>query len=832
MTDPWVAALARGRWVESLLAVGAVVAVSWPLGELVSSRPWVLPLVGVLLLVVAVGSVVRMARAPRTLVLLAQVLALVSALSWWGQAQHPEEESAVVALTALVQGGIHTIETYAVPAPATPGLTLIVLAGTALLALLVEAVGVTFRAAAVAGVPLLLVSAGTASGTGQALDPRYFLLASAAWLVLLAQQGRSGIEDWSAAGATAATTVDRAAAQSGYRRTGVTARVMGLTVLVLAVVVPGMLPHLPPTVLLDGRSGEGAPGSVSFTDTLDLAQDLRDRSNAPVIRYRSDDSSPPPLRVTASTEYEDGKWLPVGDATTFPYLLPQVIPEQSWNRQALTAHGLEPTTATLTVTQNGLRAPQLALPHPTSGVDLGDVTWRWDPINDAMVVDSAPRTYEVSYTEIAPLTELPEQIGAPPAPLSTRYPVATTEEFDDGTVLRLDAEGRMLEAVLPDGRRERYLTDGTVEVTENGTVRRILGNEILDPLAVDPVSEERVRALAAELTGERTNQIDIAMEFQRYLRGPEFSYSLTLADPVQGPDGEPLDPISHFLETRQGYCTQFATAMVMLARAQDIPARLAIGFLSGSQGLDGTHTVVAADAHAWPELYISGLGWTRFEPTPGTRSGAAPFFATPSDAQDVPTAAPDPTVGEPVPEPTVADLGTGQGGGQELGWFARNSEPLGRAALAAAGLAALLSVVPLAGQWRRWRRRRGRDAAERIEGEWRVLLTSLADLGVPAPASATPRGLQAHYVRELEPDASTLGALARVTDRLESARYSAQTPQLSTMREDVRHVVEWCRDRAPRRRRFRAALLPASGLAQLGSLRPGARRRELSLIHI
>ena len=30
------------------------------------------------------------------------------------------------------------------------------------------------------------------------------------------------------------------------------------------------------------------------------------------------------------------------------------------------------------------------------------------------------------------------------------------------------------------------------------------------------------------------------------------------------------------------------------------------------------------DAHTWPELWISGMGWTRFEPTPGVRSEAPP----------------------------------------------------------------------------------------------------------------------------------------------------------------------------------------------------------------
>ena len=37
----------------------------------------------------------------------------------------------------------------------------------------------------------------------------------------------------------------------------------------------------------------------------------------------------------------------------------------------------------------------------------------------------------------------------------------------------------------------------------------------------------------------------------------------------------------------------------------------------------------SSDAHAWPELYIGGLGWTRFEPTPATRTGAPPALTLP-----------------------------------------------------------------------------------------------------------------------------------------------------------------------------------------------------------
>lgn len=813
MNDPLLQALSRGRWLESVLAMSAGVAVAWPLGDLVARRPWTAPLAGLLLLLVVVGSALRTARAPRWLVVLAQALALLSGLSWWAQAQRLEDESALTSLTVLLGEGVDTIQTYAVPAPATPGLTLVVLAGAALLGLLVEALAVTYRAAALAGIPLLLVSAATASNTGQALAPGYFLLGGAAWLVLLAWQGRSVIDDWRAAGASAASTTvdDTATSRGSHRHLGLTARVMGVTALLLAVVVPGLLPHLPPTALLEGA--DRGPGTVSFTDTLDLAQDLGNRSQAPVIRFRTDDPSPPPLRVTVSTDYVGGRWLPARDREGWSRDDGRIVTQ---NELFVGQLGLEHMVSTLTVTQNGLRAPQLALPHPTTEVELGDVAWQFVPLDDTVAVEAAPGTYAATYLEIAPLATLPEEVGAPPEPLIEHLPVAEVHHTDDGSLVRLAEDGTPLERVRPDGRHERFLTDGTVEVTDpdGGPVRRVVGSPRRDPLDVDPASEEVVRELADELAGDLTNQIDVALAFQRYLRGPEFSYSLTLADPVEGPDGRELDPISHFLETKQGYCTQFATTMVMLARASGIPARLAVGFLPGSQGLDGTHTVVAADAHAWPELLITGLGWTRFEPTPATRAGAAPFFTT-TPRPELPTPAADPTVGEVTPEPAAPDPAAEEGPREEVGWFERHGQTLVRAAATLAVAALLLSVVPLAARWRRWRLRRGRSPAAQIEGEWSVLVAGLADLGVLPPRAATPRGMQEFYRRAIEPDAHTLDALTRATNRLESARYAPRTPPLGTMREDVRRVLEWSRARAPRAQRLRATLLPASGLSQL-----------------
>ena len=122
--------------------------------------------------------------------------------------------------------------------------------------------------------------------------------------------------------------------------------------------------------------------------------------------------------------------------------------------------------------------------------------------------------------------------------------------------------------------------------------------------------------------------LEVARKVQAYLRGAQFTYSLELAD--QAADGDLSDePLARFLETKRGYCVQFASAMVMLSRAAGIPARMAVGFLPGS--IDGDDRVVRiSDAHAWPELYFDRIGWLRFEPTPsGTQNTIAPSYSLP-----------------------------------------------------------------------------------------------------------------------------------------------------------------------------------------------------------
>lgn len=85
------------------------------------------------------------------------------------------------------------------------------------------------------------------------------------------------------------------------------------------------------------------------------------------------------------------------------------------------------------------------------------------------------------------------------------------------------------------------------------------------------------------------------------------------------------------LEKREGYCIHFATAFVLLARAEGFPARYVQGFCVPSVSGDDT-PVYANMAHAWPEVYIEGKGWIPFEPTPGFAINRYPVHEENADA--------------------------------------------------------------------------------------------------------------------------------------------------------------------------------------------------------
>ncbi|EGC03083.1 DUF4129 domain-containing transglutaminase family protein [Ruminococcus albus] len=82
-------------------------------------------------------------------------------------------------------------------------------------------------------------------------------------------------------------------------------------------------------------------------------------------------------------------------------------------------------------------------------------------------------------------------------------------------------------------------------------------------------------------------------------------------------DFEPDDEsIEYFLfDSKTGVCTSYATAMVLMARAEGIPARYVEGFAAFERGANGEYIVRDSHAHAFVEAYIAGAGWVTFDPT-------------------------------------------------------------------------------------------------------------------------------------------------------------------------------------------------------------------------
>ena len=80
----------------------------------------------------------------------------------------------------------------------------------------------------------------------------------------------------------------------------------------------------------------------------------------------------------------------------------------------------------------------------------------------------------------------------------------------------------------------------------------------------------------------------------------------------------PEEFLDYFLfEKREGYCSYFATAFVLLSREYGIPSRYVQGYKVEAEG---SHEKVGSeDAHAWAESYLKGKGWFIFEATPGFR---------------------------------------------------------------------------------------------------------------------------------------------------------------------------------------------------------------------
>ncbi|HEY3266499.1 MAG TPA: transglutaminaseTgpA domain-containing protein [Armatimonadota bacterium] len=181
-----------------------------------------------------------------------------------------------------------------------------------------------------------------------------------------------------------------------------------------------------------------------------------------------------------------------------------------------------------------------------------------------------------------------------------------------------------------------YVVDSLVPTPSDGQLQRAgLGfppglRQTYIQLNHDEDRGERY-ALATRITERFDTQFEKVKALQRYLQ-ENYTYSLT---PPRTPPSE--DAVMFFLtQSKEGYCEIFASALAVLCRELNIPARLATGFAPGEWRPDPRHpgegvcVVREKDLHAWTEVYFPGYGWVPFDPT-SSRDADTSFGSTMRD---------------------------------------------------------------------------------------------------------------------------------------------------------------------------------------------------------
>lgn len=505
--------------------------------------------------------------------------------------------------------------------------------------------------------------------------------------------------------------------RGGRRAAGVVA---GAGALVVVTLVAGpVVAAVPAWSWLDLPDvGTGAVGPVRLADDLDLRDSLRQQSNQVVLRY------------TVSNE-DEAAGVPAATAGLVGPLRSFTLRDfdgRAWER--------DPSAELAEWDRTGLLAsdPDLvgAAPDPSRGtlaavdVEVGALREQRLPVSTfPRTVDiEGPWSYDAARDEV---------VGRQRTGVDTTYRM--TVEVPDLTPELLRGAG----TDLPDG------TDAYLQVP---------GTE----------HEADLRGLAAEITAGATTPYDQALALQTYFRdGTQFRYDTSVEA------GTSDDAVWDFLQSRRGYCVQFATSMTVLARTLGIPARLGVGFLPGDLGSDRLYRVTGADAHAWPELYFPGTGWVRFEPTPAVQTGPPPSWSNPFRAAE-PSAAPTAGAQQPSAAPsattTTAPLDDGSGI-PGITDPATSRGPL----VAAAVLLVLAALAGVAVSVLRRRRPAGRLTPEvawqRLRDRLRRAGVGWSDAHTPRQAVAAVRSqVEARRGRPLGPDAdAALVALAAAVER-------------------------------------------------------------------
>ena len=118
-----------------------------------------------------------------------------------------------------------------------------------------------------------------------------------------------------------------------------------------------------------------------------------------------------------------------------------------------------------------------------------------------------------------------------------------------------------------------------------------------------PVLVAEADRLAAQNDANQGTLQDLVDLYTNYFSGNRFKYTL---DYRNVPRDTSIDSVEDFFANhRSGHCEMYASALTLMLRSQDIPARLVVGFMAKDYDkLTNNYVVRGKHAHAWVEVYF------------------------------------------------------------------------------------------------------------------------------------------------------------------------------------------------------------------------------------
>jgi transglutaminase-like putative cysteine protease len=732
------------------------------------------PLFVVAVVVAGTGAVGRWWRVPRGLLVLVQLLLVALVVSSFVCGSPVPVGDAWHRMVTAFQDAAQSANRFAPPVPAEqPPVHPLLIAGGAACLLLVDVLACTLRRVPLAGLPLLTVYSVPVSMTGDGPHWLLYTLTAIGFLAMIFLSESEQVARW---GPILAEDHGRSEPKPLAVPTWprTGARAIGGVATALSIVVPLLIPTFSVHLFSFGP-GSGGDDDIKIENPMvDLKRDLVRGEDIPLVTIHTDDPDPSYLRIAVLNRFTENEWSS-GD---------REVPSSQ------AADGAMP----------GLVGVSAQLPRHKYDYELEatrDFRSRW-----------LPTTQMVSRVE---------------APGDWRYDTSTMDFLAGNNSLNTSQLTWDLEGVKVDYDVNRLATAPPV----NTLVSRDLTNL---PSGLDPI----VRRLATQVTSEAHSRFEEAVALQTWFRD-NFRYSTDVNL------GNGTDDLVRFLsegpDGRTGYCEQFAAAMAVMARELGIPARVAVGFLEPEQTGDDTYVYSSHDLHAWPELFFSGSGWVKFEPTPPTRASGVPLYTQQAvnigDITDTPTASG--TAGNDLPvresneaQPTETPEGQNGANGDDGGfpwlWLT----------------VALLLVVVLAlvafGPRTLRRRRRDQRGLLGPEEAWVELRDTALDLRLPWPKYRSPWQTREALVQlfgaprdEFTPERPRRGpdtnpdavlALDRIVHSLERLRYArADGTEPGTWRAELQTCVEALYGGAPKRARRAAEWWPRSVFTRRVELR-------------